>query len=96
MVKSRRTSVLESFRTCARSLESETGTPSAPTPTTSPMSFPTFTRSKAEETVMPSVARTRLTSICPILPQAPTRPTLTGSELHSLFMVIVTANVTAI
>ena len=76
MVKSRSTSVLESFSTWARSLESDTGTPRAPTPTTSPMSFPTFTRSNAEDTVMPSVARMRLTSICPILPQAPTRPTL--------------------
>ena len=96
MVKSRSTSVLESFRTCARSLESDTGTPRAPAPTTSPMSLPMFTRSKAADTVIPSVARMRLTSICPILPQAPTRPTLTGSELHSLFMVIATPNDAAI
>ena len=75
-VKSIRTSVPELFSTAARSLGSETGTPIAPTPATSPMSFPTLTRSKAAEIVIPSVASTRRTIRVPILPQAPTRATL--------------------
>ena len=78
MVKSMRTSVLDSFRTEARSLESETGTSIFPMPATSPMSFPMLTISKAAETVMPSVAMRWRTIMVPILPQAPTRAALTS------------------